>query len=525
MTAVTAGTSKTFTAQVDGSAFVVIAPGGAVGSVIDQNGNTQAIDPNGTRRTFGPLRELQSITVSMQIGNASVELNGWSGGMPITAETNSSGQTVLDDASRAAINLSAQPNAFGFSMIGDSRTDDLFVGTGTNSRNWFNQACAYYKQTPVLVGEYGVASKRSDEYLTNGNFELALADSAQFLIFGYPAVNDIGAAFAGYTDTFGRAITLANVASMVADNIITYAKRAVAYGKKVIILTEPGSTTHVATQVAQVHEFNRILKTRVAEVPGAILYDPCPILWNPTSSSTLIGFRTNYSGDGTHAQQIAARAVGLDFATNVLPAVLPKVDTAPASTSDTVANGTNQLFRNPLFSTLTGGVTGGNITLSSGTVPANVTISGSAAATLAVTITSASNAQGFGNDVTFAFTWASTVNARIDLTTTVGDWNLTDQFESRIEMDIAAGSTAVGVHTETLVQTNAGTNDLWGLYSANSGPMSTAGDTGLVFRTRKGGVVAGSVTKTAVQQRIQVTGTGAGACTITLRRPGIYRYA
>lgn len=103
MTAVTAGTSKTFTAQVDGSAFVVIAPGGAVGSVIDQNGNTQAIDPNGTRRTFGPLRELQSITVSMQIGNASVELNGWSGGMPITAETKSSGQTVLDDASRAAV--------------------------------------------------------------------------------------------------------------------------------------------------------------------------------------------------------------------------------------------------------------------------------------------------------------------------------------------------------------------------------------------------------------------------------------
>ena len=103
MTAVTAGTRKTFTAQVDGSAFVVIAPGGAVGSVIDQNGNTQAIDPNGTRRTFGPLNELQSITVSMQIGNASVELNGWSGGIPITAETNASGQTLLDDASRAAL--------------------------------------------------------------------------------------------------------------------------------------------------------------------------------------------------------------------------------------------------------------------------------------------------------------------------------------------------------------------------------------------------------------------------------------
>lgn len=103
MATITAGSSKTFTAQVDNSSFVVIAPGGSIGQVVDQNGNIQPIGPNGTRRTFGPLNELQSITVSMQIGNASVELNGWSGGIPITAETNSSGQTVLDDASRAAL--------------------------------------------------------------------------------------------------------------------------------------------------------------------------------------------------------------------------------------------------------------------------------------------------------------------------------------------------------------------------------------------------------------------------------------
>jgi len=103
MATITAGSSKTFTAQVDNSSFVVIAPGGSIGQVVDQNGNIQPIGPNGTRRTFGPLNELQSITVSMQIGNASVELNGWSGGIPITAETNSTGQTVLDDASRAAL--------------------------------------------------------------------------------------------------------------------------------------------------------------------------------------------------------------------------------------------------------------------------------------------------------------------------------------------------------------------------------------------------------------------------------------
>jgi len=107
MATITAGSSKTFTAQVDNSSFVVIAPGGSIGQVVDQNGNIQPIGPNGTRRTFGPLNDLQSITVSMQIGNASVELNGWSGGIPITAETNSTGQTVLDDASRAVVRNSS----------------------------------------------------------------------------------------------------------------------------------------------------------------------------------------------------------------------------------------------------------------------------------------------------------------------------------------------------------------------------------------------------------------------------------
>jgi hypothetical protein len=239
----------------------------------------------------------------------------------------------------------------------------------------------------------------------------------------------------------------------------------------------------------------------------------------------LISFKTNYSGDGTHAQQAAARAVGADFAANVLPAILPKIDTAPANLSDSIANGTNQLFRNPLFNTLTGGTAGGNFTLTSGTIPANVTISGSASAGLAATVTSAANANGFGNDITLALSCTGAVSARIDLTTTVGDWNLTDLFEGRLEVDVASGGTGVsGVYAEMYVQTNAGTADWWANYSGNSGPMSTAGETALVLKTRKGGVLAGSTSKTSVQMRVYVTFSGAGSQTITLRRPGVYRY-
>jgi len=435
------------------------------------------------------------------------------------------GEVYLDDASKAMINLSKPTNAFGFSMIGDSRTDDLKVGLGTSSRNWFNWACAFYKQTPILIGTYGVSGKRSDEYLTNGNFEIAMSDSAQWLIFGFPAVNDISQSFSGYTDTFGRLVNINNVAQYAVDNLIVYAKKAIATGKKVILLTEPGSQSLVASQVAVVHEFNRLLKVRVSEVPTAILYDPCSLLWNPTANATLISFKTNYSGDGTHNQQAAGEAVGLDFANNVLPAILPKIDTAPANISDNVANGTTQLFRNPLFSTLTGGTAGGNFTLTSGNIPANITVSGSAVAGLAATVTSSAGV--VGNDITFALSSTGAVSARIDLTTTVGDWNLTDLFEGRIEIDVASGGSNVsGVYAEMYVQTNAGTADWWGNYSGNSGPMNTASaKNGLTFKTRKGGVLAGSTTKTSVQLRIYVTFSAAGNQTITIRRPGIVRYA
>lgn len=433
---------------------------------------------------------------------------------------------VDPDGSEKLFTMNPRGSSFGFSMIGDSRTADLTIGTGLNARNWFNWACAYYCQAPILIGNYGASGKRSDEYLTNGNFEIAMVDDSKWLIFGFPAVNDISQASSGYTDTFGRSVSLSNVAAYAVDNVISYAKRAVAYGKSVIMLTEPGSTTHNAAQVACVHDFNRRIKGRIAEVPGAILYDPCPLLWNPTSSTTLVAFRTNYSGDGTHAQQAAARAVGIDFATNVLPAILPKVDTAPANTSDTVANGTNQLFRNPLFNTLTGGTAGSNFTLTSGNIPANVSVSGGASGGLAATVTSGANAGGFGNDITFAFSCTSAVSARIDLTTTVGDWNLTDLFEGRIELDIASGGSNVnGVYAEMYIQTDAGTADRWANYSGASGPMVTTGDTGIVLRTRKGGALAGSTSKTAVQLRILVNFSASGSQTITLRRPGIYRYA
>ena len=511
-----------------GETLNVLAGGQGVAVLKGGASKGQSVELGASVRKIGPFPFAMPITINSQSGALTYYVGADSAAphVEIAGEYDSSGNPVLDDASRAAVNLSAPPNAFGFSMIGDSRTADLLTGNGTNSRNWFNWACAYYNQTPQLVGTYGVSGKRTDEYLTNGNFEIALADGAKWLIFGLPCYNDINQSNAGYTDTYGHTITTSNVAAYALDNIIVYAKRAVAAGKSVILLTEPGgSALATAAQAAAVYEFNRLIKERVKEVQGAILYDPCQLIWNPTASTTTIAFKTNYTSDGVHNQQQAARAVGKDFATNVLPAILPKIDTAPANLSDSVANSTNQLYRNPLFNTLTGGTNGGNFTLTSGNIPANMTISGTAAGLLSLVITSAANANGYGNDVTFAFTSTGVVSGRIDLDLTTTDWNLTDYLEGRIEIDVASGGTGGinGVYAETMITTNLGTLDYWANQASAAGPMSTAGDT-LVLRTRRGLPYIGSSSKTSAKLRVWVAFGAAGTQTITLRRPGVYRY-
>lgn len=415
-----------------------------------------------------------------------------------------------------------------FSMIGDSRTADLHVGGGLNGRNWFNWAAALYKQSPVLVGNYGVSGLRSDQYLTNGNFEKALADSAGWLIFGYPVVNDITQAAAGYTDLFGRAITLSNVAANTVATLVAYARRATAAGMRVIMLTEPGSTAMTAAQTTAVYEFNKALRRAVAGVPGVLLYDPTRIIWNATGSSTIISKKANYSGDGTHAQILEARAVGLDFALNVLPAILPKVDSAPSSIADSVANGTTQLFRNPHYNTATGGSAGANVTLNSGALPANVTLVGkNAGAGLTVDATVQASADGMGNELKLVVSCTAATSLYINHSITVADIALTNTAKFGIELDVLAGNTDVtAYHASLEMGSDSGTkNNAWhALYSVASGPSWTGGESGLTLATEPNSFVSGSSSVSWCDGRVTLTFSAAGSITVILRRPHILKF-
>lgn len=431
------------------------------------------------------------------------------------------------DGSKPFLMPGTAGNIYDWSAIGDSRTQDFYTGPNNgykNSRSWLAWAMAYYKQSFRVVGMYGVSAKRTDEYLTNGNFEKAMVDGSGTMVFGFPVVNDLSQATGGYTDTYGRSVTASNVVDLAIGNLVTKIKAARQAGKRVIVLAEPGATTFTAAQVATVHEFNRKYRDQVRTIPGVYWWNFNRLIWNATSSSTLIAFKANYTGDGTHAQQAMGQALGKDFATNFLPTFFPSVDSAVDNTSELIANGVGQLFANPLFTTLTGGTTGSNITLTSGTVPGSVSISGSAAGALSVVITNASNAAGLGNDVTYAFTATSAVTGRIDFTIpNAANLALTDYVEAGVEYDLGAGC-AANVYSEAQMNSDVGTFTGFDLYSAASGPPSGLADTGVVLRSTRATWLPNSTTIGYYLHRLNLNFTGAGTCTINTRRASIVRY-
>ncbi len=273
MAMITAGSSNTFTAQVDNSSFVVIAPGGSIGQVVDQNSNIQPIGPNGTRRTFGPLNELQSITVSMQIGDADVELNGWSGGIPITAETNSTGQTVLDDASRAALNNSGY-SGWGKQIrvitIGDSITQ---YGSASG---WMLYVEMVSNGRVKLVRDAAIAGNRTDQMVARFATDVTPYASQADELWVMTGAND---ATAGDTSA-----TFASDLSQLVD-------LGLSVGLRVRLFAMPPNDTSISNAL----KFREITGA-VAVKKGVDFYDPWQTCVNPATG----GFLSTDTIDGVH---------------------------------------------------------------------------------------------------------------------------------------------------------------------------------------------------------------------------------
>lgn len=140
-----------------------------------------------------------------------------------------------------------------FDFDGDSRTRDIYPTTcssgteavnlcGYRGTNWFVIANALAGQRYKIGLVQAVAGQRSDQYLAQSNIAPMLASNAGNFVIGYPAINDLTPLNgANYVNTNGYTVTPSNVANVVASNILTAVGQAVAKGKRVILLHEPGN--------------------------------------------------------------------------------------------------------------------------------------------------------------------------------------------------------------------------------------------------------------------------------------------
>lgn len=308
-----------------------------------------------------------------------------------------------------------------FSLMGDSRIAYTTVSGGyvLTSQSWFNAANARAGHRYTLVTNAGGSGCRSDQFLGPIDLQAILADTSGTVVINSAAANDFGAQTGNgvpagvggqcvnsagsfpYTDNNGNTVTATNVGAMVAQNEINAAEALTAAGKFVILTEEPGTTTMVAG-VNQVYDLNYRLRAYAASKPGQVaIWTYNDVVWNATGSTSAISFKTGYSTDGVHWGPIAADQQGINFNT-AFQALYPSWDFSVSSINFINSTTTRSTVNNPLFNTLTGGTTSGCGTIT-GNVPSGWALNCHNSATT-ITITSAADANGYGNDITLAIT-------------------------------------------------------------------------------------------------------------------------
>lgn len=308
------------------------------------------------------------------------------------------------------------------SLMGDSRTAYTTVSGGSvyTSQSWFNAANARAGHRYILGTNAGGSGCRSDQFLGPLDLNAVAADNSGWVVIFSPAANDFGAQTGNgvpagvggqctnspgafpYTDNNGNTVTASNVGQLVAQNVINAAERLLSSGKKVIITEEPGASVGMVATVAQLYDLNARLRAYAAARPGQVwIWSYNQAVWNATGSTTAIAFKTNYSVDGVHYAPIGADAQAQAF-NAAFQNLFPVYDFGAANENFLNSTTALSLVPNPLFTTLTGGTSTGCGTIT-GNIPSGWQITCHNAATT-VTVTSAADSAGYGNDITLAIT-------------------------------------------------------------------------------------------------------------------------
>lgn len=387
--------------------------------------------------------------------------------------------------------------------------------------NWLNML----NGNPITLGLcFANPGKRTDEYIPQ--FKTArLASKAGWSWYNFPFVNDLAAAQTGYTDNDGNAVTTANVALLAFNRLKTEWELDLAAGKKVVIMTEPGATNLNAAAVAALHELNLRMKCYAEANPYVTLIDMTPIVWQPTQSASAIRFRTNYAqiGDPTHWSGFGCYQMAISPPmTNWLARNFQTRDKAVASATDVYTTNPRQIIRQPFQLAASGGTTGTNVTVSSGTVPGNLKIQTllNTAASVAITTTdTVSGDTSSGKDVTWAITFtAAGIFSIIADSPSTSYWGVTSLIEAGVNVDVAANASGANVYGDLQINSNLGSDDAWMLYAPRNISIGPTTAYSLQLKSEISTARAGSGTTGYIAPTVSVAGDIGTTITITTRR-------
>jgi len=398
-------------------------------------------------------------------------------------------------------------------LLGDSRNDQAFSGgalsnglkrtkTALHWLHWFN---ALNGQKLACIANYAVSGSRTsdlDGQITN---LLATSPLPQFA-FIWSGVNDL-------TNSVSALTAYTNVSAACT--------RLLSAGITPVVFLESGSTSmNTSGMVAALFEYNERLRGLAHTNRQIFVFDTTSTIWNPTgaawTSTPAPVFNTGYSLDGTHPTNLAGYKLGLAFG-GWFPGVILGVDSRPAAIGEFIfANNPLNAIVNGLFTTTSGGSSGGSGTLASGTVPASWSLNTGASGT-SVSLATAGGAAGNVLTATITTTQASTVKLSQDVTTTVKNAAaINDIFQAGYEITVAGGTALRGINV--IHEYNDGTNtftyyDLYCQASAADGPQAFGPilciPSAMTITTTPSGWIT---------TRIEAVFSGAGGATISIAR-------
>lgn len=290
MATVDQGSTKTFTAFIDGAVITVTAAGGASGTITDQTGNVYQIGPLAFCRTFGPMKAGDFVSIQMQVGSSLVDSTGGSASALAAKRTGSYGLVAL--------------------LFGDSLSANGFTALGgTTAQNPVSIASAELGGVFKRIVNGGVSGTRTDAQLAALPGYLA-AYSPDIVIFGPNSVNDIDSTKG---TVFTSAQTIANYEACISLCLACPSVKEVWLSTVHRASTTPVGAVTVAGNATRrwYDDLDAYVRMKALSDPRIKVIEYCRAACDAAGTS----LRTNYnllSSDLTHIGYLGSRSVGND---------------------------------------------------------------------------------------------------------------------------------------------------------------------------------------------------------------------